>query len=275
MLRSVAVAFLLVLTTTTVRAGVIPADALPIPNRVALADAIVAGKVTAIEEKAVTVPPFPGAKNVVEYRIAVVTVAESFGTAAARTVRVAFVQLKPGIMIRPQPFQASVDLEGCFFLKKHEGTDFFMPSGALPFLNKKSDSFEKDLAAVKRCSALLASANDSLKAKSAEDRFVTAAMLLAQYRTRKTQMAKEEPIDAEQSKLILQALAGADWTQVNDFSRISPLMVLHRLSLTAADGWMPPDRKDAKAYAAYAQKWVGDHAEKYRIRRFVSVEKTR
>src|SRR5205085_58907 len=59
------------------RAGTLPADALPLPNRVATADIVVAGKVTSIEDKTVMAAQFPGAKNKIEYRIAVVTLSDA------------------------------------------------------------------------------------------------------------------------------------------------------------------------------------------------------
>src|SRR5262249_24232054 len=105
------------------------------------------------------------------------------------------------------------------------------------------------------------------------DRFLTAAVLLAKYRTRKGPAEKAEPIDAEQSKLILKALASADWTPPKDFTQLSPLMVLGRLSLTEKDGWKPPPGQDPKAYAAYAQRWLADHAATYRIERYVAGNK--
>src|SRR5436309_3290308 len=124
---------------------------------------------------------------------------------------------------------------------------FYTASGGLSFLDQKNPNFDKDLALVKRCCKILQEPDAALKAKNAEERFLAAAMLLAQYRTRKSATAKSEPIDAEQSKLILQALAGADWTPATDFMKLSPVMVLGRLPLTAKDGWTPP--RDAKAYA--------------------------
>ena len=106
-----------------------------------------------------------------------------------------------------------------------------------------------------------------MKAKDAEDRFLTAGMLIARYRTRKTPKAEETPIDAEQSKQILQALAAADWTPSTDLMQLTPLMVVNRLPLTEKDGWSPP--KDVKKYPEYAQKWLKEHEGSYRITKFV------
>src|SRR5262249_42757688 len=140
----------------------------------------------------------------------------------------------------------------------------------LNFIDKKSANFDKDIALIKRCTKILGDPNAALKAKDAEERFLAAAMLVARYRTPKAPNPKTEPLDAEQSKLILQALAGADWTPKTDFTQLSPLMVLHRLPLTKNDGWTPPSPKDDKEYAAYAQRWLRDHADSYRIPKFMA-----
>jgi hypothetical protein len=253
------------------RAGTIAADALPLPNRVATADAVVVGKVTAIEDKTVMVAPFPGARNKTEFRIAVVTIGDALiAPKRATKIRLGFVPIPPGVAISPPPFQPAVGQEGCFFLTKQAGADFLVAPGQLNFISKKNANFDKDIALIKRCTKILEDPDAALKARSAEERFLAAAMLVAQYRTRKSASAKTEPIDAEQSKLILQALAAADWTPSTDFTQLSPVMVLNRLPLTAKDGWTPPSAADAKAYAAYAQQWVKEHADSYRIVKFVA-----
>ena len=252
------------------RAGTIAADALPLPNRVATANIVVVGRVTAFEDRNVTVAPFPGATNKVEFKIAVVSITDALvAPKGAKTVRLGFVPIPAGVAVSPPPFQPAVGQEGCFFLTKHGVGDFHVAPSPLNFIAKGGANFDKDVALIKRCAKILEEPNAALKGKNAEDRFLAAAMLVARYRTRGAADAKTEPTDAEQSKLILQALAAADWTPKTDFTQLSPLMVLGRLPLTEKDGWAPPSAKDAKAYAAYAQQWLKDHAGSYRIHRFV------
>jgi hypothetical protein len=254
---------LLLVLALPANAGTIAADALPLPNRVAGADAIVVGKVTAFEDRPVIVAPKT------EYKIAVVTVSNALlAPKGTMTVRIGFVPPPPMVAINPPPFVPVLGQEGCFFLSKHEAADFYVVNGQLSFLDKKRDSFDKDVALIQRCTKLLQEPNAALKSKDVDDRFLTAAMLVAQYRTRRSAKDRLEPIDAEQSKRILQALAAADWTPAKDFTQLSPLMVLHKLPLTAKDGWMPP--RDANAYPAYAQNWVREHVDSYRIQRFVA-----
>jgi hypothetical protein len=257
--------------TLPATAGSLPADALPLPNRLANAEVAVIGKVTAFEDKMVQAPSFPGAKNKVDFTIAVITVSDTLvAPKGTTTIRIGFVPPPPMVAVSPPPFLPVLGQEGCFFLTKHGDADFYLASGQLSFVDKKSPNFEKDVALLKRCTKILGDPSIALKGENAEDRFLAAAMLVARYTTRKSQTVKPEPIDAEQSKLILQALAGADWTPTNDYTKLTPLMVLHRLPLTDKDGWAPPPANDPKAYAAYAQQWVKEHAGSYRIQRFVA-----
>src|SRR5579859_8134202 len=175
--------------TLAIRAGTLPADALPLPNRLATADTVIVGKVTAILDKTVKV-------NNAQYKIAEVSISNALmGAKGATTIRLGFVSIPMGVAIRPSPFQAMVGMEGCFFLRK-QGDIYVVP--LLGFLNKKSPAFEKDIALLKRCVKIMETPDASLKAKDAEERFLAAAMLLAKYRTRKSVNDKSEPIDAGQ-----------------------------------------------------------------------------
>ncbi|MFO0965242.1 MAG: hypothetical protein U0793_06610 [Gemmataceae bacterium] len=262
----------LLVAPTIVRGGTLPADALPIPNRVAAADVVIVGQVLHYEEKMVSAPTFPGSTTKADYKIAVINVRDPLiAPKGIKTVRIGFIPPPPMVFVSPPPFQPALAQEGIFLLKKHGAADFYVAPLMLNFIDKKNPNFDKDVALIQRCAKIKADPKTSLKAKSADDRFLAAAVLLAGYRTRTGPSDKTEPIDAEQSKLILEALAGADWTPSTDFTKLSPMMALHRLPLTAKDGWTPP--KDAKAYPDYARQWLRDHAEKYRIERFVPAEK--
>lgn len=262
--RAAAAGSVLAALALLVRAGTLPADALPLPNRLASADAVVVGKVTAIADKTETV-------NKVTYRIAEVTISDGLAAPKGLTsVRLGFVPTPQGVIINPRPLQPMVGMEGIFFLNKSAEGGFYLAPGGLNFLNKKNPNFDKDVALLKHCAKILQAPDTALKDKKAEERFLAAAMLLAKYRKRTSGNDMAVPIDAEQSKLILKALATADWTPSNDFMKLSPRMVLYKLPLTKKDGWNPPAGNDAKAQSAYAQKWLNDNAEKYRIEKFVA-----
>src|SRR5262245_24857742 len=82
-------AALVILTAMPGLANTYPAK-MPIPVRVELSDCIVLGKVIAIEEKTVSAPPYPGALQKIDYRIAVLKIDEGLSGAKSLTqVRVA------------------------------------------------------------------------------------------------------------------------------------------------------------------------------------------
>jgi hypothetical protein len=93
---------------------------------------------------------------------------------------------------------------------------------------------------------------------------------------------KTEPIDAEQSKLIMKALAEANWFPKYGPATISPKLLFMAMGVTEADGYKPPPKTindlgpglgETKEYARKvtlaAQKWVKENRTKYRIKRFV------
>ena len=93
---------------------------------------------------------------------------------------------------------------------------------------------------------------------------------------------KTEPIDAEESKLIMKALAEANWFPKYGPTTINPFLVFKALGVTEADGYKPPPRtvndlgpglgvtkEYARKETLAAQKWVKENRTKYRIKRFV------
>jgi hypothetical protein len=96
-----------------------------------------------------------------------------------------------------------------------------------------------------------------------------AALLITQYRTYQrgvhNKERKTEPIDAAQSKLILEALAGADWKKsVSDF-QVTPQRLFNQLGATPQDGWKPQAFNDAKDFETAAKTWLKEHAATFRI----------
>ena len=260
----------------------------PLAQRAALADVIVVGKVTGFGDKLVSaVPPTGGAK--VDYQIATVQVADPVsGLKDVKEIKVAFIPPPPPdpppapggpfiIRKRYPQFTLALDQEACLFLIKHPTEDFYVGQAYYDVINKNTPDFDKSMDEVKRCVKLLADPTASLKGQNNDDRFLTAAMLIARYRTPKPGEMKTEPIDAEQSKLILQALADADWNAkpkpgigFGGF-QMTPQAIFFRLNLTPQDGWMQP--MDAKAIPDAAKQWLKDSTEKYQIQRFAGDKK--
>jgi hypothetical protein len=288
---------LLLLTALPGLSNTMPAK-IPLPAVVATADCIALGKVTAIEEKSIMAPPFKGATVKIEYRIAVVKIAEDLKGAMGLThVRIAFQPPPPPpkpidptdpgpIVIGPAPFPRktlTVDTEGCFLLKKQGDETFYrlVDSNWNDYIAKGDRDSDKKVALVKRSLKLLDDPDNGLKSKEAADRLLTATLLLNRFQAAAGPKAKAEPIDAAQSKLILEAIAGGDWSQT-DFSgeQVTPRGVFQSLRLTAKDGWTAPQqganqdvRVFLKEWDAAAQKWLKDNSTTYRVQRWVP-EKT-
>ena len=149
-------------------------------------------------------------------------------------------------------------------VKRLEGKPF-----ALIGVNSdKNKDFDKEVQAAKASAKVTENLTGSLKAKDAEERLSAAAVLIEKYRTFRPN-AKQEPIDAEESKQILQALAGADWqTQVNYMSlRTNPTQLFQRLGVTAKDGFVPPKGGN---YQDAIRMWLVRNADTYRIQRFTA-----
>jgi len=237
----------------------------PIPQRVGRADVVVIGKVVAIEDRTVSVEQFAGAKDKIQYGVAVIEVSEGLvGAKAKSKVRVGYIPPPPpnpggpAVVRKFRGYVPTVGQEACFILTKHPVGDFYEPG-----LYNVIDKNAKEVDQVKRCAKLLVDTDAGLKSEDATDRLLTVGLLLSRYRSTKfgSGATKSEPIDAAQSKQILEALSKADWTQRE------PLTYFYSLGLTPQDGWTPP--KDAKEQATAAQKWLKDNAAKYRIQKLV------
>lgn len=257
---------------------------IPLPERVATADAVVAGKVTSIEDKTVSAAPVPGA-NKVEYQIAVIKVADGLlGTKGLTHIKVGTVKppegrpnIRPGGLLPPK---LTVDEEGVFFLHKHPTESFYVLQGPMSVVNKaNNDNYEKELARTKECAKLLADPKAGLKAKSAEDRALTATMLVLRFNTPRAGETKREPIGAEESQQILTALAGVEWNPKREPSDLvvlylSPQAAFGRLGLTDKDGWNAAGPFTTNnGYEEAAKAWLKGHADKYRVQKYVSDKK--
>src|SRR5262249_31121127 len=176
--------------------------------------------------------------------------------------------------------------EACLFLKRHYSGEFY-ESGFDNFIRKELNlNFVKDLDLTWKCVKLLGAPEKSLKSSDVKDRLLTATMLIRKYRgpaptfmdlnAPAKKSPKQEPISAEQSKLILKALAEADWSLAKEPfpSPSHPVNLFRRLGLTAKDGWplnqKPVNPLDGKAgYRAHqeitaaAKKWLKANAGKY------------
>jgi hypothetical protein len=252
----------------------------PIARRVATSDLVVIVKVSDFGDKLVETEPFPGAKTKSKYQIANCKVVDTLFGKAGKEIKVGVVQTAagpgPGIIVRRYPtFELNRDQEACVFLIKHPTADFYIGRAYYDVISKAGNAnFDKEMTEAKHAAKLLADPKANLASKNADDRFLTAAMLLSRYRISRPSATppKQEPIDAKESKAILLALADADWTTRSGAPfALTPQTVFYLVGAEPKDGWTQPG--DFKEFRAAAKKWLKDNADKYRIQRFVTETK--
>ncbi|MFL5242934.1 MAG: hypothetical protein ACJ8FY_12565 [Gemmataceae bacterium] len=247
-----------------------------IPSRVAMAETIILGKVTRIEGQSVMVAETPGSKDKKEYFVAIVHVEESLKGADGLTdVKVGFpAQETGGFLTRGEGFVCHVlqlceDQEVGLFLKPHSSGEFLVAAGYYASIEKKNPDFEKSWQRAKQCTKLLADPLKGLQSSDREERFLCAALLILQYRNQQTTtngQPKEQPIDAKESQLILQALAEANWEKPGEDlgHDMRPDSLFARLNLTQKDGWNQQITADA------AKNWLKENAAKYRVKKLLA-----
>jgi hypothetical protein len=279
------------LTTSALLVVAVPVQAMmpapaPIADRVLGADCVFVGKVRAVEDKTVSALPNPSATAKVDFTVVTVDVEDGLIAPKGLTrLRLGF-PTPPPPPPPPAPGPGPVKIskgyrgvtfaagqEGVFLLKKHPDEDFYVAASYYSLLNKKSPSYDKDLEAVRLCVKLLDGGAEGLKAKDASERLLTAYLLLGRFRAGQTKDAKKEPIDAAESKALLETLANADWTTKDPATGASALGAFSKLGLTEKDGWKPGPFKDPTELPTAAKKWLKEHADTYRIQRTVA-EKT-
>jgi hypothetical protein len=237
-----------------------------IPEYVASSHAVVVGRVTAIEERPVTARPTPDYPEKVKYLIAVVKIEEALTGAKGLThIKIGFRPPEPGYSDGRALYVGS---EALFFVRQHPHGPFLIVAVQV----NKLDAIHFGLvyAQASGCASLLADPEAGLTSSDPDARYLTAAMLVARYcpfEDFAPWTPDREPIDARQSQLILHALWEADWTR-QEPRRLTPGWVFYHLGLTAEDGWVKPS-SDAKEFADAAKQWLKDHADTYRIKRFV------
>jgi hypothetical protein len=227
----------------------------PPAQRAVSAEAVVVGKVTSIEKEPIEASPFIGAPNKVPYKVAVVQIEKTlFGAKNLTHIKVGFIPPPPPPppggpqpAVRPPIRRGNVlpelkeGQEWVFFLTKHPDGSFFIMPNMSPPLDVKGEDTKKDLESIQKVLKIVEDPMKALKAEKAEDRGFAASVLASKYRSYPETGGEVDqvPINAEESKLILKALAEADWTK---FDRAAPngMQSFYSLALTDKDGWVPP-----------------------------------
>ena len=101
-----------------------------------------------------------------------------------------------------------------FFLTKHPNGDFYVMPVMSPPLDVKSEAGKKELEAVKKLTETMADPMKGLKSDKPAVRAETAAIMVMKYRSYPefAREVEQVAINAEESKLILQALTEGEWT---------------------------------------------------------------
>ncbi|HJT77170.1 MAG TPA: tetratricopeptide repeat protein [Gemmataceae bacterium] len=266
--RPVVVALVLLGTAAIARAG-FPAPAPPVAQRVALADAVVVGNVVKVE--AAPVEAFPllrvrGGRKVL-FKMAQVRVDRVLrGRGVAEVVRV-------GVGPGPAMPELTEGQAGCFFLHRHPDGPFHVLSAGSDFIDSRRQDYGTALSLAARCARLLEGPDEGLRSRDGEDRLLTAALLVFQYRTARyvyRGAPRTEPIDAGLSRRILAVLGEGPLAEKAARGPTGRLTVFLRLGLTGEDGWKPPH--DLPGIAAAAATWLRENGATYRIRRYVPEE---
>ena len=262
------------------------------------ADAIFVGRVVAIEPMDVETIPAPGQAKV-NYRIAVVQVTESiFGLKkGTQQVRIGFVAQAVngggfnggGVQIQPAfppnglrrpfqpnfPMQLQVGQDGMFAVAKHHKENFYLAPNQSSFITREGNQgFDAEVKTAKQLAKVMGSPVAALKADDKQDRYLAAAILVTKYRNVANptgKVMKQEPIDAEESKLILQAIAGGDWTPGRFNATVpNPFELFNQLGITPKDGYNLVNVRTQQDIAQHMQKWLDENNGKYRINRQVA-----
>ena len=233
-------------------------------QKVAFADCVVLGKITAIQDKPVQ---GKGEMRGWDFTIFDVEIKDSlYGAKDKKQVRFGLPNIdKQGA--KPAKPRLTVGQIGYFCGLRDGKNDFYIvPAGCSGA--EKDPGFEKDLTAVRRLGRLLEHSEEGLKSADVEDCLLTAYMLVLRncYAPwRRGMVGKAEPIDAAQSKRILLALAEGDWKK----NRREVRGAVAALRLSVKFGAPPlkdfPPEAGEEQWVAAAKQWLKQNAETYRI----------
>jgi hypothetical protein len=253
-------------------------------EKVARAELVVAGKVTAVEKQLVDAIRFPGDTEKVGHKVVVIKIDKGLvGGDTITHVKVGFVPppppADPNVPVRPgrggfQPIDLKEGQEGIFFLTKHPSGEFYTITPLLAPLDPQAENYKTQVELVKKAAAVLADPMKSLKSGKAEDRYFAATALLTKYRAYPETGGEVDTIKlpVEESRLILKSLAEGDWKKY-DPDTINGMQAFYQLALTEKDGWKQPQPKPGADFADTMKeafiKWLDGPGKDYQIGKVV------
>jgi hypothetical protein len=241
-----------------------------LPSPVAMlirSDVALVGKVTAVEEKPVTAFAHPRTDVTVDYKIAVLEVVRALKGGDGAT------HVKVGLL----PHQTvAVGQVSCFFLIEHNSAPFFVYSDRYdyPQAAARADDTEMKrlVERLARYGRLLERPDDGLKSRDAEERYLTAVLLLTQHnvaaRSGRRGAQPMPPVNFSDDRLarLMVAVTEGDWGKPFEDFDMSPWSVMGVLRAGPADGWVPDGKADAKQLEAQTKKWLREHAGAFRMK---------
>jgi hypothetical protein len=254
-------------------------------------DVVAVGKVTAIEKDDVLAPQFPGAPDKVAYKIAVVKIETGLVGANNLThVKIGFLpppmdpNAPPGGRPIPgrggfQPVNITKDMEALFFLRKHHSADFYTVEPIMAPTDTKDEGYKAQLELVKKGAGVIADPTKALKAERADDRLFAAALLVTKYRSYPDNAPEVEnvKIGADESKLILKAIAEGDWKKDQDGVSPHPYQAFSMLGLNETSGFKFPQVKPGEDFITKAKDtytaWLAGPGKDYQITKLVAKPK--
>lgn len=260
-----------------------PAPQRTTPQKFAGSQVVVSGKVTAIEKDTVDADsPYGGAPNKIAYKIAVVKIDTKLAGAENLThIKVGYIppaKPNPNAKIPPRlglPLEPKEGQELLLFLCKHPSAEFFLiPSLSQP-VELGAEPGKQQLEQAKKFAAIVADPVKALKSDKIEARTEAAAAMIAKYRAYPEFATKSEwvSVPAEESQLVLKALAEADWGARNT-GPSAAMNAFFQLGLTDKDGWKNPVTKPGENYFtshkdAYV-KWLDGPGKDYQVKKIVA-----
>lgn len=253
-------------------------------EKVARAELVVTGKVTALEKGTVDAIRFPGDTEKVAHKVAVIKIDKGIvGGASITHVKVGFLPPPPppdpNTPVRPGRggFQ-QVDLkegqEGVYFLTKHPSGEFYTITQTMTPLDSKAENYKAQTELIAKAAAVLADPMKALKSDKPADRYFAAMVLVTKYRAYPDFGGEMDTvkIPAEESKLILQGLAEGDWKKY-DPDTVNGMQTFYQLGLTDKDGWKPLQPKPGADFADTTKEaftaWLAGPGKDYQISKLV------
>ena len=153
-------------------------------EKIARAQLVITGKVTAVEKEMVNAIRYVGDTEKVPHKVVVIKIDKGLvGGGAVTHVKVGFIPpapVDPNAPGRPvrggyQAIDLKEGQDGLFFLTKHPSGEFYTVTPMLAPLDPKAENYKAQVEQVTKAAAVLADPMKALKSAKADERFFAAA----------------------------------------------------------------------------------------------------